>query len=254
MPETDKLKPIPTVYKGYRFRSRLEARWAVFFDACGAKWEYEPEGFDLGNGIYYLPDFVVYEVDSIHGWPFGSDGCIDKLYVEVKGDLNLSEIDKMKLKNFPAPLLLLGPIPDGHCVSELWDSIDRIYIVHEARFNFPYPYNFESVDGDHYKCLPASTGHGLYLEGPDYFYNGDEKEQATVEAYNAARSARFEHGETPHVYIESKEAEIKIPSEKPKLALDDALCQMSEMAKEVDISELVSSKLQQLTIPSSSNI
>ena len=43
MNETDKLKPIPTVYKGYRFRSRLEARWAVFFDACGAKWEYEPE-------------------------------------------------------------------------------------------------------------------------------------------------------------------------------------------------------------------
>ena len=27
------LKPIDTEYKGYRFRSRLEARWAVFFDA-----------------------------------------------------------------------------------------------------------------------------------------------------------------------------------------------------------------------------
>ena len=247
MSESDKLKPIPTVYKGYRFRSRLEARWAVFFDVCGAKWEYEPEGFDLGNGIYYLPDFVVYEVDSIHGWPFGSDGCIDKLYVEVKGDLNLSEIDKMKLKNFPEPLLLLGPIPDGQCVSELWDSIYKVC------YDSPYPYNFESVDGDHYGCLPASTGHGLYLEGPNYFYNGDEKEQATVAAYNAARSARFEHGEVPHVYIEPKEAEIKMPSEKSKLALDDALCQMSELVKKVDISELVSRVLLKLTTSSEKN-
>lgn len=30
------VKAIDTVYKGYRFRSRLEARWAVFFDALDA--------------------------------------------------------------------------------------------------------------------------------------------------------------------------------------------------------------------------
>lgn len=29
------MKAIETRYKGYRFRSRLEARWAVFFDALG---------------------------------------------------------------------------------------------------------------------------------------------------------------------------------------------------------------------------
>lgn len=51
------IKPIETQYKGYRFRSRLEARWAVFFDALGLKWEYEPEGFDLGEEGWYLPDF-----------------------------------------------------------------------------------------------------------------------------------------------------------------------------------------------------
>ena len=34
------MKPIETEYKGYRFRSRLEARWAVFFDALNIKWEY----------------------------------------------------------------------------------------------------------------------------------------------------------------------------------------------------------------------
>ena len=39
------MKAIQTEYKGYLFRSRLEARWAVFFDACGVDWEYEPEGY-----------------------------------------------------------------------------------------------------------------------------------------------------------------------------------------------------------------
>lgn len=50
------IKPIETRYKGYRFRSRLEARWAVFFDALGIKYEYEPQGWDL-DGKWYLPDF-----------------------------------------------------------------------------------------------------------------------------------------------------------------------------------------------------
>lgn len=46
----------PTLYADTRFRSRLEARWAVFFDALGIKWVYEPviEGV---NG--YLPDFEI---------------------------------------------------------------------------------------------------------------------------------------------------------------------------------------------------
>lgn len=51
------IKAIETEYKGYRFRSRLEARWAVFFDALGYRWEYEPEGYDLGSAGWYLPDF-----------------------------------------------------------------------------------------------------------------------------------------------------------------------------------------------------
>lgn len=50
------VKAIETIYRGYRFRSRLEARWAIFFDAMGEPWEYEKEGFDL-KGVRYLPDF-----------------------------------------------------------------------------------------------------------------------------------------------------------------------------------------------------
>ena len=38
---TCKPKPIETTYNGVRLRSRLEARWAVFFDALGVKWLYE---------------------------------------------------------------------------------------------------------------------------------------------------------------------------------------------------------------------
>jgi hypothetical protein len=54
------IKAIETKYKGYRFRSRLEARWAVHFDALNVEWRYEPEGFNLGEPLgCYLPDFYL---------------------------------------------------------------------------------------------------------------------------------------------------------------------------------------------------
>lgn len=70
---------IETEYKGYRFRSRLEARWAVFFDEAGIKWEYEIEGYKLSNGVMYLPDFYLPEF---------------QLFVEVKRSIN-GEWDKI---------------------------------------------------------------------------------------------------------------------------------------------------------------
>lgn len=51
------IKPIETVYNGHKFRSRLEARWSIFFDELGIKYEYEKEGYDLGEQGWYLPDF-----------------------------------------------------------------------------------------------------------------------------------------------------------------------------------------------------
>lgn len=57
------IKPIETRYKGYRFRSRLEARWAVAFDYDGLNWEYEHEGYNV-DGKYYLPDFVIKPSDK----------------------------------------------------------------------------------------------------------------------------------------------------------------------------------------------
>jgi hypothetical protein len=49
--------PIETEYNGYKFRSRLEARWAYYFDLCKIRWAYEQEGYTLSDGQRYLPDF-----------------------------------------------------------------------------------------------------------------------------------------------------------------------------------------------------
>lgn len=53
------IKAIETVYNDHLFRSRLEARWAVFFNALGVRYEYELEGFDLHYNGKYLPDFYL---------------------------------------------------------------------------------------------------------------------------------------------------------------------------------------------------
>ena len=53
------IKAIDTLYEKTLFRSRLEARWAVYFDELNTSWEYEVEGFELGNGLRYLPDFYL---------------------------------------------------------------------------------------------------------------------------------------------------------------------------------------------------
>lgn len=45
---------IPTMYKGRRFRSRLEARWAAMFDLLQWRWEYEPRDCDG-----WIPDFEI---------------------------------------------------------------------------------------------------------------------------------------------------------------------------------------------------
>lgn len=49
-----KIAAIPTEYAGVRFRSRLEARWACFFDLICWSWDYEP--LDIAG---WTPDFLV---------------------------------------------------------------------------------------------------------------------------------------------------------------------------------------------------
>lgn len=50
-------RSLPAFYNRTVFRSRTEARWAVFWDELAIRWEYEPEGFALSDGTRYLPDF-----------------------------------------------------------------------------------------------------------------------------------------------------------------------------------------------------
>jgi len=57
------IKPIPTIYKGQKFRSRIEAKWAVLFDLLKIIWVYEPDGFQLSTGKY-LPDFYLPEYEA----------------------------------------------------------------------------------------------------------------------------------------------------------------------------------------------
>lgn len=56
------IRPIETEYLGYRFRSRLEARWAHVLQSLGLSFTYEPEGFEFESGgqvSRYLPDFWI---------------------------------------------------------------------------------------------------------------------------------------------------------------------------------------------------
>lgn len=181
------IKPIETIYKGYRFRSRLEARWAVLLDALGAQWEYEPEGFDLGKGLKYLPDFRVHNV-SVKG------GEAETIFIEVKGEL--SGTDEIKIRRFAElvnnPVLVVGEIPNGNSAYELiYDAVGNLELS-----EFPSPlFSFELIDGDGYSCMlgTSENGDGLVLYGSDYTDLVDEKK--TTSAYRKARQARFEHGE-----------------------------------------------------------
>ena len=68
------IKAIPTKIFGISFRSRLEARWAIFFHLLNYRWEYEPEGFFLGKNmeyntdLMYLPDFLVLTPQNENIW------------------------------------------------------------------------------------------------------------------------------------------------------------------------------------------
>jgi len=62
MNQMKSIKAIDTIYRGYRFRSRLEARWAVFMDSINVRFEYEGEGFAF-DGYAYLPDFFLPDMD-----------------------------------------------------------------------------------------------------------------------------------------------------------------------------------------------
>lgn len=52
-------KAKPTKFNGVTFRSKLEARWSVFFTMLGLSYIYEHEYFILPDDVYYKPDFFI---------------------------------------------------------------------------------------------------------------------------------------------------------------------------------------------------
>jgi hypothetical protein len=104
MGTVEQIRVIETNYQGYRFRSRLEARWALFFDALKLEWEYEPEGFALPNGQWYLPDFFI----PFHGMRkhYPNAGY----WVEIKGiPPTEEELEKLRLT-------CIGTKHHGYCM------------------------------------------------------------------------------------------------------------------------------------------
>ena len=83
------MKTLPTKFNGITFRSRTEARWAVFMDYAGIPFEYEPEGYDLGKAGWYLPDFwllsleMFLEIKPAHPVP-GRSSPVEALCLETK--------------------------------------------------------------------------------------------------------------------------------------------------------------------------
>jgi hypothetical protein len=210
----NQIKAIETFYRGYHFRSRLEARWAVFFDTLDIPWKYEVEGFereifydnDAPTIVRYLPDFFL-----PNRWGGG-------VYVEVKGDKNALKKDWHEnaqmhdyggiLPNFnssrgksDAGLLLLSDIPEASQTKIYFHPI----IQHEKGLVKSYAFFGGDglavvTDSQLARMLDVEPVYGLDYEEDNW---GIDLKQAptdrhypnVVKAYAAARAARFEHGQ-----------------------------------------------------------
>jgi hypothetical protein len=160
------LKPIQTRYNGYNFRSRLEARWAVFLDEMNIDYEYEHEGFDL-NGIWYLPDFWL---------PTFNGEC----FLEVKPTaLNKTELEKAKRLCFIShkPIILAIGSPNYKSYEILlWGNSNGV----EAVYSMMGLIN----------CFKAENENRLFFEPG---FEPTEKEFSTtyINAVKTARGQRF---------------------------------------------------------------
>lgn len=194
--ETEKnkmtIKAIETSYKGYRFRSRLEARWAVFFDVLAFEWTYEEEGFDLGDE-WYLPDFSVKSPE--------------KMFVEIKpGDMNFDEFTKCReLSSLGTVLAIQGNPWPGEYKLHLF-SPDSDYDLEDAEFGTCRKcaalcillrgdrIGYRQLESCYrFECENVGNKYPLGAE----FLSKCKSLYRPIAAFHAARSARFEHGESP---------------------------------------------------------
>jgi hypothetical protein len=191
------IRPIPTLYAGYRFRSRVEARWAVFFNTLGIQWEYEYQGYNLGDAGLYLPDFWLpmqnYWFECKPTQP--SDSEVEKCARLASGTQAHAFIaaGSPSLRWADAS----GAIPGVNRVQvgnicwlrpERRDLSKRFYChlqwVHSPELGFR---------------IGTAIGHciDVVCHGIDDTGSCDPYHPQIMAAYTAARSARFEHGERP---------------------------------------------------------
>jgi len=195
------IKPIETYYRGYRFRSRLEARWAVFFDAAHIRWEYEKEGFDLGKHGYYLPDFYLPDF-----------GC----FVEIKPEKGMTDQVENQLRALShiAPTICFQGVPslswrgwDGGTLF-CWDLCDSGGGAYQNEISWCYcnscnKFTLSISDndpkllrGDRTLFRDENFQH-VWTELCDPEHRDHHEAGACDFPINKARAARFEHGETP---------------------------------------------------------
>lgn len=197
------MKAIETTYTGYRFRSRLEARWAVFFDAMGMKWEYEPEGFNL-DGVYYLPDFRVISPQGFISWYDVKPAHVSTnekvaLFKKKLRDEGSNESIKI-LSGDPAEFFASAQNDGGVCprcgdisasglvVGENDDCVD-VYCF-DCDCDTPCGGNNQTVRGMYMDCLPHKGNLVVSRHEWRGFVYGK-----ISNACEKARSARFEHAE-----------------------------------------------------------
>lgn len=110
---TPKPAAMEVSYSGRVFRSRLEARWAVFLDVLGVNWDYEPCFYDVApvgaaEGLFYLPDFYLPDLRlwlEVKGAPFMDAASMAKCLAAVAGP---SPVPLREAPYTPSDRLLLG--------------------------------------------------------------------------------------------------------------------------------------------------
>ena len=197
------MQAIETEYDGYRFRSRLEARWAVFFDRLDIKYEYEPEGIILSDGTKYLPDF--YLIDFHCFFEVKRAGIQDT----QEGAEAVSKIGNGAYTGEWAGIIAFGDPEDDNLQIFCQETDDggggsyqnSITIGIHPENGKPYLFvegdlrerNFFTCWGKDMQLIPMVTqGYG----STRYDYN-DFVNSRVLNARKAARQARFEHGEKP---------------------------------------------------------
>lgn len=189
----DMIQAIETRYAGCRFRSRLEARWAVFFDTLGAAWEYEPQGFLVGDSKRpYLPDFKVHRT-----W------TDQPLWIEVKGTDETLDFgllgDAVKDGGLGGPIALLGPVPEP-TPPPMHGFLRNIFGVPCMVKGFLLPRLGVMQIGREHELGELDSQYADPIAGPakgrgPWVMTEILDHPQVSEAYAAARSARFEHGE-----------------------------------------------------------